>query len=159
MVGSRCFLPGPTKKFSLQNGEKTEERNWASFLDENAQVQFHMDFTHVAFLHTFFPLWRFFFSSWTLPASSSSFFFFSLLDVACLFFFLSFFPFFFSFNLLGRLVQFYFIFLLSFMFFFFRCDFFHGHDFYFLINLGDWIFFFIVHHMFMHITSFNLKLT
>ena len=56
MVGPMCFLPGPTKKFSLQNGEKTKERNWASFLDENAHVQLHMDFTHVAFLHTFFFL-------------------------------------------------------------------------------------------------------
>ena len=90
---------------------------------------------------------------------SSLTFLFFLLYVACLLLFLFFFffppprcclplllsfffSFFFSFNLLGRLVQFYFIFLLSFMFFFFRCDFFHGHDFYFLINLGDWLFFF-----------------
>ena len=119
MVGSRCFLPGPIKKFSLQNGEKTEERNWASFLDENAHVQLHMDFTHVAFLYTFFFLLdvSFFPLGRCLPPLLP--FFFSLLDVACLFFFLSFFPFFFSFNLLGRLVQFYFIFLLSFVFFFF----------------------------------------
>ena len=25
--GTMCFLPGPTKKFSPQNGEKTEEKN------------------------------------------------------------------------------------------------------------------------------------
>jgi len=27
MVGFRCFLPRPTKKFSPQNGEKTKGRN------------------------------------------------------------------------------------------------------------------------------------
>ena len=65
------------------------------------------------------------------------FFFFFFLD--CLFFFS-----FFFFNLLGRLVQysfFFLFFLLLFFFFLFRCDFFYGHDFYFLINLGDWFFF------------------
>ena len=34
MVGPRYFLPGPTKKFSPQNGNK----NCASFLDKNAHV-------------------------------------------------------------------------------------------------------------------------
>ena len=29
-----CFLPGPTKKFSLQNGEKIEEKNWTSFVGQ-----------------------------------------------------------------------------------------------------------------------------
>ena len=34
MVESKCFLPGPTKKFSLQNGEKIEEKNWTSFVGQ-----------------------------------------------------------------------------------------------------------------------------
>ena len=119
MMGSRCFLPGPIKKFSLQNGEKTEERNWASFLDENAHVQLNMDFTHVAFLHTFFFLLdvSFFPLGRCLPPLLP--FFFSLLDVACLFFFLSFFPFFFLLIYLAGLSNFilFFCFLLCFFFF------------------------------------------
>ena len=57
----RCFLPEPTKKFSPQNGDKIEGRNWASFLDENAHMQLHMSFIHVAVLHTFFFFFFFFF--------------------------------------------------------------------------------------------------
>ena len=70
--------------------------------------------------------------------SSSLFFFFP--PRRCLFFF-----FFFSFDLLGRLrpVLIFFFFFLIFFLFLFRCDFFSGHDFYFLINLGDWFFFFL----------------
>ena len=102
MVRPRCFLPWPTKKFSLQNGEKTEERNWASFLDKNAHVQLHLHSR--CFSSHFFSL--------TLPTS-----FFLLIYWASLSSFLSFF---------------------LFIFFIF---FIYGHDFYFLINLGDWIFF------------------
>ena len=54
MVRPRCFLPKPTKKFSPQNGDKIEGRNWASFLDENAHMQLHMSFIYVVVLHTFF---------------------------------------------------------------------------------------------------------
>ena len=39
MMEPKYFLPGPTKKFSPQNGEKNEEKNCASFLDKNAHVQ------------------------------------------------------------------------------------------------------------------------
>ena len=93
-MGFRCFLSGPTKKISLQNGEKTEKRNYASFLDKNAQVQLHLGFIHVHFFQNFFFLFFFspghclafpFLFTWTLPApasssssSSSSFFFFFL---------------------------------------------------------------------------------
>ena len=52
IVEPDCFLPGPTKKFSLQNGEKTEERNWASFLDKHAHVQI----AHGPHPHCFFFL-------------------------------------------------------------------------------------------------------
>ena len=75
------------------------------------------------------------FSCWTLL------FIFYLAGIACLFFFFFLFtrqacPFF----LLLLFILFYFI-------FWFRCDFFYGHNFYFLINLGDW-FFFVVYHFF-----------
>ena len=62
---------------------------------------------------------------------------FFFLDVVCLFFF-----FFFSFDLLGRLVQYSFFFFFCLFFFWFRCDFLNGHDFYFLINLGDYFYLF-----------------
>ena len=34
--GLGCFLPGPTKNFSPQNGEKTKGRKWGYLMDENA---------------------------------------------------------------------------------------------------------------------------
>ena len=40
MVRPRCFLPGPTKKFSPQNGEKTKGRKCGCLMDKNAHVQF-----------------------------------------------------------------------------------------------------------------------
>ena len=92
MVRPRCFLPEPTKKFFPQNEDKIEGRNWASFLDENAHMQLHMSFIHVAVLHTFF-----------------FFFFFPLglcLPLLLLFFFL----FFIFYDLLGMLVQYFFFF-------------------------------------------------
>ena len=52
MVEPRCFLLGPTKKFSPQNGKKIEEKNWTSFFGQKfscatkqrrqAHVQLHM---------------------------------------------------------------------------------------------------------------------
>ena len=61
-----------------------------------------------------FPL----FFTWTLPAPApSSFFFFGQ---GC--------P----------------VFLFFCVFFWFRCDFFYGHDFYFLINLGNWFFWLLI---------------
>ena len=96
-MGPQCFLFKPTKKFSFQNGKKTEGRNWASFLDENAHVQLHIGFVHVALLHFFFP-----FLLVVASSSSSSFFHFSFdllgrLRLVLIFFsflFLSFFAFF-----------------------------------------------------------------
>ena len=61
--GPCVFFPGPPKS-SLQNWEKTEERNWISFLDENAHVQlyFHLRcFFHIFFLSFFPTLPTFFF--------------------------------------------------------------------------------------------------
>ena len=109
---AQVFPPGSLKS-SLQNREKTEERNYALLLDENA----HSQQTHPR-LHFFTPPFFFFFFS---------------LDVVCLFFFSFLLPFFlfvfFSFDLLGRLVQYFFSFFCFFFFFFFffflfRCYFF-----------------------------------
>ena len=86
MVRPRCFLPEPTKKFSPQNGDKIEGRNWASFLDENAHMQLHMSFIHVAVLHTFFFFFFFFFPlGHCLPPPLLFLFFFIFYDYwACL---------------------------------------------------------------------------
>ena len=58
------FSPDPPKS-SLQNWEKTEERNWISFLDENAHVQlyFHLRcfFSHFFFFLFFLRYLPFFF--------------------------------------------------------------------------------------------------
>ena len=78
------FSPDPQKSF-LSKKEKTEGRNWASFLDENVHVQLHMGFIHIAFLHTFFS---FFFSSWRcLPLFFFFFFLIYWVGFARLFFF------------------------------------------------------------------------
>ena len=39
-MGPGCFLLEPTKKFSPQNGKKTEGRKWDCLMDKNAHVQF-----------------------------------------------------------------------------------------------------------------------
>ena len=117
MVWPRCFLPRPIKKFSLRNGKKTEERNWTLFLDENTHVQLHMGFIHVVFLHRRCP---FFFPGRCLPLLLFLFFFWFTRQACPVFFFFSF----------------------AFFFFWFRCDFLNGHDFYFLINLGDYFYLF-----------------
>ena len=160
------YFPSRSTKSSLQNGEKTEGKIWASFLDENAHIQLHVVFIHVAFLYTifffFFPLdvaclyfpfldvaYLFFFFSFSFLFYLFIFFFLLIYwaGVASLFFsfFFFFFFIFFSFDLLGRFVQysFLFFFLHFFWVFFFRCDFFYENDFYFLINLGDWYFFWL----------------
>ena len=87
------YFPSRSTKSSLQNGEKTEGKIWASFLDENAHIQLHVVFIHVAFLYTIF-------------------FFFFPLDVACLYFpFLdvAYLFFFFSFSFLFYLFIFFFL--------------------------------------------------
>ena len=97
--------------------------------------------------HLFF----FFFFLWMLSASSSF-----------LSFFLSFFLFFFLLIYWAGLSN---IFFLSFVFFsfsfsFFFCldvIFFYGHDFYFLINLGDWFFLLVYHFFGFNWTSFFNK--
>ena len=140
MMGPRYFLFRPTKKFSSQNEEKIEGRKWNCLIDENAHIHSHMSFNRKLLFFTFF------------------FTFFSLPSELCLLFF--FFFFFFSFDLLGRLhlvsvahiyiyiyIYIFFSLLLSFVLFFFfsfKCDFFFSeHDSYFLINLGDCLFFWL----------------
>ena len=91
----KCFLSKMERKLKREIGHHF----WTKM------PMYNCIFTHVAFLHTFFPLH-------CLPL-----FFFWFTGQACLVFFLSFF---------------------LFIFFIF---FIYGHDFYFLINLGDWIFF------------------
>ena len=66
--GTHVFFFRPTKKFSLQNKEKIKGKNCASFFNENAHVQLHMDLSKLLFFTLFL--------------------FFLLLDVACFFFFL-----------------------------------------------------------------------
>ena len=86
------YFPSRSTKSSLQNGEKTEGKIWASFLDENAHIQLHVVFIHVAFLYTIF--------------------FFFPLDVACLyfpFFDVAYLFFFFSFSFLFYLFIFFFL--------------------------------------------------
>ena len=116
------FSPGPQKSF-LSKKEKTEGRNWASFLDENVHVQLHMGFIHIAFLHTFFS---FIFSSWRcLP----------------LFFFLFFFFFLFLIYWVGLArLFFFFLFLLILPSIYI---FFYGHDFL-KINLRDYFFLVVI---------------
>ena len=71
--GMHVFSFRPTKKFSLQNREKTEGKNWTSFLDKNAHVQLHMGLSTLLFI--FFPLFFFFF----FPPRCCLFFIFFLL--------------------------------------------------------------------------------
>ena len=125
--GLGVFSPDPPKR-SLSKMERKLKREimhhfWTKMLMCNC--------TWVSSTFIFFKTFFFFFFSpghclafpflftWTLPApasssssSSSSFFFFFL----------------------GRAVQSFYFFV---FFFWFRCDFFYGHDFYFLINLGN----------------------
>ena len=137
------FLPRPTKKFSLQNGEKTKGRNWASFLDKNARVQLHMGFIHVAFLHIFFFFSLMLLAFFPPPRQCLLlllFFFFSLIywaGVACLFCFFLFIYLLIYFLIYWAGLSSIFFFLLSFVCFFLDVIFFYGHDFYFLINSGD----------------------
>ena len=147
MMGFRYFLPRPIKKFSLKNEDKTERRKWSCLIDENTHVHLHMSFIHTLPFFTFFDFF-FFPSSYMLPPLF-------ILSFFLLFFWtLPFLSFFFSFDLLGWhpvyvahiffsfafLCVCVFVFVLDFLF---RCDFFFpGHDFYFLINLGDCFFFF-----------------
>ena len=130
MVGLSVFSPGPTKKFSLKQRKNWKEKLCIIFLRKcSCAINSSTLLLFIPFFFFHSTLLPFF---WTLPGFF--FFFFDLLvGVASLFLFFFLF-FFFSFDLLGRLVQ-YFI-----LFFLFRCDFFYGHDFYFLINLGDWFF-------------------
>ena len=54
MVEPKCFLPGPTKKFSPQNREKIEEKNWTSFFGQKFPCAIAHGLVHVTLLHTFF---------------------------------------------------------------------------------------------------------
>ena len=73
--GFRCFFPGPTKKFSLQNGEKTRGRSSLSWAAQKAPV-------HSSLLT--------FFSSLLLIYAHSSCFGFFVLSHLFFFFFLLF---------------------------------------------------------------------
>ena len=126
LVGWReSKINGVTQVFSSQTYKKVFSSKWKENWREKLDIIFGWKYP-CAITHGLYPCC---FSSSTLP-------FFFFLDVVCLFFF-----FFFSFDLLGRLVQYSFFFLLPF-FFWFRCDFLNGHDFYFLINLGDYFYLF-----------------
>ena len=160
------FSPNPLKIFSPKWREDWRENLSIIFRGKCPCTIAHGLHSRCFSLHFFFFFSFFFPSRHCLP------FFFSFFDVAYLFFFflflfyfiflsffsfdllgrrcqplLIFFFFFFFFDLLGRLVQYYFLFFsffcISFGFFFFRCDFFYENDFYFLINLGDWYFFWL----------------
>ena len=50
----KCFLPGPTKMFSPQNGEKIEEKNWTSFFGQKFPCAIAHGLVYVTLLHTFF---------------------------------------------------------------------------------------------------------
>ena len=136
--GSSIFSPCPPKCFLPKMERKLKGKIENYFWTKMPTCNCTWDSSMLLFFTPFFsPPGR------CLP----SFFFFFLLiyyasDASLLFFF------FFSFDLLGKLVQssffsFSFSFFCFFFFFFFfllllfRCDFFYGHDFYFLINLGD----------------------
>ena len=54
MVEPKCFLPGPTKKFSPQNREKIEEKNWTSFFGQKFPCAIAHGLVYVTLLHTFF---------------------------------------------------------------------------------------------------------
>ena len=111
MVGSKCFLSWPTKKFSLQNREKTKERNLTLLLDENAHVQLHL-YRRCFSSHFFLS----FFVSYIACFFFSFFFFLFTFDLhACLLLLLLFFFFHFHFIYWAGLFS---------IFFFFRCDFF-----------------------------------
>ena len=112
------YFPSRSTKSSLQNGEKTEGKIWASFLDENAHIQLHVVFIHVAFLYTIF---FFFPSRRCLPLFS---FFWCRLPLLLFFFFFSILSFylFFSFDLLGRFVQYSFLFFFLHFFWVFFLD-------------------------------------
>ena len=59
---SRCFLPRPTKKFSLQNREKNEGRKWSYLMDENAHMHLHVGNSSNYFLLLFIFFFSFFFA-------------------------------------------------------------------------------------------------
>ena len=83
-MGPGCFLLEPIKKFSPQNGKKTEGRKWDCLMDKNAHVQF------LSSSSSFF----FFFGAGHVASSFSFLFFFSFLSYTLLFFLFSFFDFF-----------------------------------------------------------------
>ena len=59
MVEPKCIIPGSTKTFSSQNGEKTEGRKWSCLMDENTHVHLHMGFIRMLLFFTFFTIFFF----------------------------------------------------------------------------------------------------
>ena len=98
--GFLCFLSRPTKKFSPQNREKTEERKYDCLINKNVHVYLHMALSVYCSFSPFIYLFpRCFFSSF--PSSyvafylfiyfyrcSYSFFLFCILLCVCVFFWL-----------------------------------------------------------------------
>ena len=127
-LSSQLFSPRIYQKaFSSKWTEKLDIIFWQKYLCTVAH-----GLVHVAFL--IFFLFFFFSFIWTWP----------LLPLFYLFIYM--FIYLFTGQASCTSIFFPFFFLFSFVFFFvflflFRCDFFSRHDFYFLINLGDWFFF------------------
>ena len=116
------FSPQSYQKVFSPKPRENWRKNWTSFLNKNTHVQF----------------------TWSCPRCSSSFlfsFFLFLSSRCCLFIYLFIL---FRGRLPTRLVLIYIFFFYFLLCFFFRCDFFSRYDFYYLINLGDWFFFFFL---------------
>ena len=149
--GAKCFFPKPTKNFSLKQRKNWKEKLCIIFWRKcSCAINSSTLLLFIPFFFFHSTLLPFF---WTLPG----FFFDLLVGVASLFLFFFLF-FFFSFDLLGRLVQYFiFIFLLSFLFFGFRCDFFLWAWFLFF-NKFRWLIFLVVYHFFdFNWTSFLVR--
>ena len=132
MVGSKCFSLGPPKVFFSKWRKNWKEKFDIIFGQKCPCTIAHGLHPHV-FLHSFF----FSFPECYLPPP--------LLLLPFIFYFFFWFT--------GQACPVFIFFFSSFAFFFwFRCDLFiylfYGHDFYFLINLGDWFFFFLVFYHF-----------
>ena len=113
-MGPGCFLLEPTKKFSPQNGKKTEGRKLDYLMDKNAHVQFLSSSSSFFFFLGMLPLpFLFFFFFLFFPRRCFFFFFHFLISWAvgghiASFFFYSFLYFFLSFP--GRCLLFFFFF-------------------------------------------------
>ena len=108
MVGLRCFFSWPTKKFSLQNGEKTERKKLMKWASKNT-LKIHLQVSNVLAFY-FFP---FIFSSFVTDVLTSFFFpwFFFFVTKVMVFIFYYYFLLFFFLNIASFL--FFFLFSLT----------------------------------------------